>query len=190
MLKLSTKRMHLQPIKKEHFEAFYKNLVLDNRTMEFWHHYQQPLSDEERRDMAQRDFFDHFDNSYRRHGYKTWALFLKEEPENLIGWCGLWASKLNGYGPEIAYMLSSKVHRQGLAVEAARIVITHALKAYAVTQFHAIIDAPNRASCRVAEKLGFTYRGLLSGYSKHEMVLYRLEDCSLFTTEVLELRRV
>lgn len=172
--KLTTKRLIMRPLTGAHFETFYQTFILDAKTMRFWHDYHAELLDKERREMVQRDFFDHFEES-KQLGYPTWAISQKTDPRKLIGWCGLWLPKFEAFGPELAYMLASPHHGQGLIPEAVRRQLQDALERLGIDKVQAIIDAPNRASCQVVEKLGFSFLGQVTAYGSDEMVHYVLE---------------
>jgi RimJ/RimL family protein N-acetyltransferase len=71
-------------------------------------------------------------------------------------------------------MIASPFHGQGLTTEAAAAVVADAFPRYGLAALHAVVDAPNTASRRVAEKLGFTYQGPVKVYGSEDMVLYIL----------------
>ncbi len=185
-LTLETSRLLLRPLLAEDFETFYARLVCDPSVMEFYHAYSRPMSDAGRRARAQRDFFDHFAEGAARFGYVCWALTAKPgltalggEPfaeRELLGWAGVVTPALEdpALGPELAYMIASPLYGLGLTTEAARAVVADAFPRYGLGAMHAVMDTPNAASRRVAEKLGFTYRGQVTVYGSDEMVLYTL----------------
>lgn len=71
---LETPRLVLRPLTVEDFEPFYARLVCDPVVLAFYHAYAQPLTEDERRERAQRDFFDHFARGQARFGYVCWAV--------------------------------------------------------------------------------------------------------------------
>ena len=78
----------------------------------------------------------------------------------LPGWAGIVTPALKdpALGPELAYMLASPFHGRGLTTEAAGAVVADAFPRYGLAVLHAVMDTPNVASQRVAEKLGFACR--------------------------------
>lgn len=72
-------------------------------------------------------------------------------------------------------MLGREWHGQGIVTEAARAVVLDAFPRYGLITLHAVMDAPNWASRRVAEKLGFAYQGPVHVYDSDDMVLYVLD---------------
>lgn len=55
-------------------------------------------------------------------------------------------------------MIAAALHGRGMATEAAGAVLANAYSRYGISSVHAVVDAPNRASCRVLERLGFADR--------------------------------
>ena len=187
--RLETSRLLLRPISADDFAAFYERLVCDPVVMAFYHAYTRPMADAERRARAQRDFFDHFADGAARFGYICWAITAKPtaaasvgtpsgagEEGEILGWAAIVTPSLEdaALGPELAYMIASPFHGQGLTTEAAGAVVADAFPRYGLAALHAVVDTPNTASRRVAEKLGFTYQGPVSVYGSKDMVLYTL----------------
>ena len=187
--RLETARLLLRPIGENDFAPFYARLVCDPVVMAFYHAYARPMTDAERRARARRDFFDHFADGAARFGYICWAITAKNvmtsldgtasapnQAGALLGWAGILTPALadGALGPELAYMISSEYHGQGLTTEAARAVVVDAFRRHGMASLHAVVDAPNVASRRVTEKLGFTYRGPVHVYGSEDMVLYTL----------------
>jgi RimJ/RimL family protein N-acetyltransferase len=86
-------------------------------------------------------------------GFCQWALVLKETSA-LIGFCGF--VPVND-GAEIGWRLAQDAWRRGLATEAARAALRYGFDALGLQRVTAIVQAPNRASIRVCEKLGLTF---------------------------------
>jgi RimJ/RimL family protein N-acetyltransferase len=91
--------------------------------------------------------------NYAEHGYGLWII---ETPEGkFIGDCGLTWQQVNGARKlEVGYHIRSDLQGQGLATEAATACRDFAGEHVEVTELVAIIHPDNRASERVAEKLG------------------------------------
>ena len=186
--RLHTARLLLRPLVPADFESFYTRLVCDPLVMAFYHAYAHPMTDTERRTRALKDFFEHFADGAARFGYICWAIIAKhgkeggetptttEESGDFLGWAGILTPALEDrtLGPELAYMLASPFHGQGFITEAAHAVVVDAFPRYGLASLHAVVDFPNAASRRVAEKLGFRYRGPVHVYGSEDMVLYTL----------------
>ena len=95
-------------------------------------------------------------------------------PCELLGWAGVVTPALSEptLGPELAYMLATALHGRGMATEAAGVVLADAYTRYGLATLHAVVDAPNGASRRVLEKLGFADGGRVQVYGSDEMILY------------------
>lgn len=183
-MRLDTPRLVLRPLTVDDFEPFYARLVCDPIVMTFYHAYAESLTDAERRERAQRDFFDHFADGRSRFGYVCWAVTARAPiatapgapiaADELLGWAGIVTPALTDptLGPELAYMLAGSLHGRGLATEAACAVLADAYPRYRLAAIHAVVDAPNTASCRVLEKLAFANRGRVRVYGSDEMILY------------------
>ena len=179
-LSLSTQRLRLTPITEADFETFCSVLVDDPFVMRFYHSYTRDLGPAERRQRARRDFFEHFREGIP-HGYVTWVLERIDPDvasgERFAGWCGLTTAALPDpwLGPELQYMLARCAQGSGLATEASRAVLGDAFHRLGLRRVHAVIDAPNVPSRRVAEKSGFRFVGPVEVYGSADMVLYSLD---------------
>lgn len=182
--RLDTPRLQLRPLTAEDFEPFFARLVCDPVVMAFYHAYTQPLTEAKRRERAQRDFFDHFADGRARFGYVCWAVTTRAAVAGasgapiaageLLGWAGIVTPALadEELGPELAYMVAAALHGRGLATEAAGAVLADAYPRYGLAAVHAVVDAPNGASRRVLDKLGFADRGRVQVYGSDDMILY------------------
>lgn len=194
-LAIETSRLLLRPLVADDFEQFYARLVCDPAVMAFYHAYSRPMAEAERRARAQRDFFDHFADGAARFGYVCWAITVRpglaDSGEGVVaagelqGWAGVVTPALEdpALGPELAYMIASPLYGRGLTTEAARAVVADAFPRYGLSALHAVMDAPNVASRRVAEKLGFTFRGQVTVYGSDEMFLYTLSRETVVSRE-------
>ena len=183
--RLDTPRLVLRPLTAADFEPFFARLVCDPVVMAYFHAYTAPLPEAERRARTQRDFFDHFADGQARFGYVCWAVTARAPVATaagapivaageLLGWAGVVTPALSDptLGPELAYMLATALHRRGMATEAAAVVLADAYTRYGLATLHAVVDAPNGASRRVLEKLGFADGGRVQVYGSDEMILY------------------
>jgi RimJ/RimL family protein N-acetyltransferase len=94
--------------------------------------------------------------------------------EDLLGFCGF--VRLEGMEePELWYELTQKVWGRGIATEAARACVRYAFEEVGMERLIAGVDAPNRASLRVIEKLGMKDLGNINPSAPEEpyFALYR-----------------
>lgn len=94
---------------------------------------------------------------YGKYGYGLWATVLKETGE-LIGRCGLlpWTIEQR-QEVEVAYLLDKAYWGQGLATEAARAIVRYGFEQLHFSRLICLPEPENKASCRVAEKMGMFF---------------------------------
>ena len=80
---------------------------------------------------------------------------------DFIGYCGLIVGQASAEEPEIAYEFARRIHGNGYATEAARIVVSEAA-ATGRGRLWATVREWNTASLRVLEKVGFHDSGRLT----------------------------
>ena len=125
----------------------------------------------------------HLREEFKKHGF--WSedfkrLLMIDEQEQIIG--SLWIFKPVPYfdALEIGYTLLGREHwGKGLMTEAAGLVVDYVFSTERVNRLEIRCDVENRASARVAEKLGFTHEGIarqatLSRGTHHDMHQYAL----------------
>jgi len=91
--------------------------------------------------------------SSRGHDYGLWIVIRKRDGV-FHGVCGLRDGALRW--PELIFSVATRYAGGGIATEAARGVLRHAFEALRMERIMATVDAPNLASIRVLEKLGFS----------------------------------
>ncbi len=98
--------------------------------------------------------------SYVENGFGLWAVELTASGER-IGLCGL--VRRDGLDhPDIGYAFLPAHEGQGYAVEAAGGTLAHARSHLGLKTLCAVTTPENAASRRVLEKIGLTYRGLIT----------------------------
>lgn len=101
------------------------------------------------------------------HGFGLFSVLLKDSGL-LVGDCGLTRMELAGAGEvELGYDLRGDYWNQGLATEAAAAVRDYAFAALNLPRLVSLIRQGNRASRRVAEKVGMRHEADLveDGYA-------------------------
>lgn len=89
--------------------------------------------------------------SFAAHGYGIW-LACEPGRRTLAGFAGL--LQADEAPPNLVYGIRPDLCGRGLASEAARAVLDHALGPLGLPAVNADVDEPNAASVRVLEKLG------------------------------------
>ena len=110
--------------------------------------------------------------------HQTWGFgpyaVVERSSQAVIGYCGLFYFPDVGGQPEIeiGYRLARSVWGQGYATEAACAVRDFAFNTLGIKRLIAMIDPSNRASVRVAEKIGMQYEKevMFEGYTHPDHV--------------------
>jgi [ribosomal protein S5]-alanine N-acetyltransferase len=112
-----------------------------------------------------------------RYGYGLFSVIHKSD-RILIGDCGLEVMEVDGAAvAELGYDFRSGYWNQGLATEAAAVVRDYALQTPGLPQLISLIRSENRASQRVAEKIGMTRQSRLMRHG-HDYWKYALNPSS------------
>lgn len=115
---------------------------------------------------------------YRKDGFGYYAIILKESG-TLIGQAGLMKSTINGNETvELGYILDNTYWNNGYGIEAARACLEYAFYELDMKTVCCSIRPENKASIRVAEKLGMTLCGNhIILYNEKEMphLIYSIE---------------
>ena len=90
----------------------------------------------------------------------VWGIVTKET-HRLIGTVGLLDCSADHRRAEIGYALHRDYWNQGIATEAVRAIVRHALRKMALNRLEAGCYVGNPASQRVLEKCGFSFEGVL-----------------------------
>jgi RimJ/RimL family protein N-acetyltransferase len=108
-------------------------------------------------EASARDVVEESLATFAARGFGQWVVTEREDGA-LLGFAGL--RPLGGAGEiELLYGLRPSHWGTGLATEAARAVLDHALRELALPRVAARADSPNAASVRVMERLGMRFEG-------------------------------
>jgi len=170
-----TARLDLRPFSGEDFGRFVAEMLTDARVTEFYYSYKDVDDVETIRQQADKDFWDHFQDSRDNHGLEIWAAYENSSTDRFVGWSGLLHTTLSEEygGPELQYMIAGDAHGRGYATEMAAEVLRHADEKLKLKSVIATVDIPNTGSIRVLEKLGFEHEGQIEAYGSSNMFLYR-----------------
>jgi ribosomal-protein-alanine N-acetyltransferase len=110
---------------------------------------------------------------WRRHGFGIWALLAKPGGR-FVGRAGV--AYPHGRGDaELSYTLARRCWGRGLATEAVRAVLRHALAVLRLPRVLGVAQVGNVASQRVLRKAGMTLRGPCQDDGR-EALLYAIEN--------------
>ena len=142
---LVTERMRLRAFEPGDLDALWA-IQRDPVTMRWYPH---PFSREESSSWIDRNR-----ERYERDGFGHWAVDLVADGR-LAGTCGLMVQRVDGMAEvEVGWMFDRALWNRGLATEAGRACRDLAFGPLGRTRLISLVRPENRASCRVAEKLG------------------------------------
>ncbi len=115
--------------------------------------YTESLYDRAREEEYTRNYIDYM---YYYYGYGMWIVRDRENGA-LIGRAGIGHRDVGDeVFMELGYVIAKEYQNKGYATEVCRAVIRYAGEELGVRQIHCFIHPDNRASVRLARKLGFT----------------------------------
>jgi RimJ/RimL family protein N-acetyltransferase len=92
----------------------------------------------------------------------------------------------HGYRATMGYWMAAEMRGNGICTRALRLLSRHALDELLVQRVDLVTDPDNRASQRVAEKVGFQREGILRAHLRHPDG--RIRDSIMFSLLPGELR--
>lgn len=147
MLPLPTKRLRFREMTPADIGQM-SSLLGDPRVMTY---YPAPKTREEA-----AAWIDWNQVNYAHHGYGLWI--VETHDGDFVGDCGLTWQNVNGRSElEVGYHVRQDLQRRGYATEAALSCLEYARDVVEVDRLVAIIHPDNRASRRVAERIGMRH---------------------------------
>ncbi|MBR2459800.1 MAG: GNAT family N-acetyltransferase [Clostridia bacterium] len=113
-------------------------------------------------EYATRAIIDNLRNAYREGTYFELAVVLRETGK-MIGTCGITSVDESNFCAEVGYVLSPDYWGQGIAAEAAAVLINFAFCELGAHRVEARFMKGNENSRRVMEKCGMSYEGMQRG---------------------------
>jgi ribosomal-protein-alanine N-acetyltransferase len=174
---LKTERLMLRPMSLEDFDVFARDMLTDPKVVEHYQSYRGLFDLQQIRVRAAREFWEHFLQSRAATPFEIFSIFENSDrpsQEAFVGWAGLLQSSLSDEygGPELQYMIASRVFGKGYATEASMAVIDEARERKLTSRIIATVDIPNSGSIRVLEKLQFEFVRQINAYGSDDMYLY------------------
>lgn len=113
-----------------------------------------PLFDYEEEKEYEKNYIKYI---YDFYGYGMWLVFLKNEPDKLIGRMGLETRETCGENEsELGYILHPDYRNKGIALEVCKAILAYG-ENLGIKKFLCRIDRGNLVSEKFAQKLGFEY---------------------------------
>jgi len=145
---LETERLRLRQFREGDLDA-YARITADPQTMRYLAHGEPFDRDEASRSLG------FIDAHWRIRGFGLWAVEEKASGA-LVGRIGL--LRPDGWpGLEVAWLVARERWGEGFATEGARAALAHAFRVVGERRAVSLIAPENRASIRVAEKLGMGF---------------------------------
>ncbi|MGH2686564.1 MAG: GNAT family N-acetyltransferase [Actinomycetota bacterium] len=147
-----TERLRLEPVGPEHAEQIWNAAEASLDELRPWLPWARAASPEASRDFAER-------SETAWVADTDYAFTVMEEGE-VVGGVGLHTPRLEGLG-EIGYWSRTDRTRRGYTTEACNALLAFAFQTVGLYRVELRAGVENRASQRVAEKLGFRLEGTL-----------------------------
>jgi ribosomal-protein-alanine N-acetyltransferase len=115
--------------------------------------------------------------AYNNNRAAPWGIQLKDS-DGIIGTAGFVSFDEDKKKAEIGFVLSSEYWNQGLITEAVKRIIRFGFETMELKLIHSRCKPENSASCRVMEKCGFKFDGLM----KSQMLIKgKAEDMKMYS---------
>jgi len=115
--------------------------------------------------------------SFESQGVGLWLIWARDDPADArsIGFCGYWTFEEVEPAAQLLYAFVESATGRGYATETARVLVDYGRTHAGMADVFSAVDAPNAASARVLEKLGFERRGAVPG-AFGDVVLFVLRE--------------
>jgi len=155
---LSTRRLRLEPIEGRHLSQMWEAVGASRAELVPWMAWAIDQSIEE-----QRRFVERAEKGWEENERWGFAIFFEERFAGDIG--------IDSYDPligsaDVGYWIRSDLAGRGLMTEAASAVVEFGFSTLGLHRLELHAAPGNRASVRIAEKLGFQHEGLLRDGSR------------------------
>lgn len=167
---LETKRLRLREIEEKDAASILEYLS-DQEVMK--HYGLEPF-------QTLKEVFDEiswYQSTLKQKTGIRWGITLKEE-DVVIGSCGFLNIASEHSRSEIGYELHKNYWGKGIASEALDAVIAYGFEQLKLQRIQALIEPPNIASLKLAEKQGFIREGLLRNY---EFTCGKFDDMYMYS---------
>ncbi|HMT73918.1 MAG TPA: GNAT family protein [Chitinophagaceae bacterium] len=106
---------------------------------------------------AQMDFYERI----WRDKTGCWWKIVEVQTGKAVGACGMNNYEADHKKAEIGYWLLPSSQKKGIMQEVLPVMIKYLFSEWQLNRLEAVIEKGNEASCRLAEKLGFFFEGVL-----------------------------
>lgn len=153
---LETERLILRKIEKEDAQDIFKYLS-DKEVMKYYGTEPFQTVDEAVRTISR------YESVFKEKSGIRWGITLKGANQ-VIGSCFFYDMASEHYRTDLGYVLNKDYWGQGIAQEAVKAAIKYGFENLNINRIQSVIEPPNLASQKLAERLGFLREGLLRDY--------------------------
>ena len=167
MLSLETKRLIIRELTAADFDDYFT--IIHQKEI---HPYLSHITTN--RDVEYARFVSYIQMVYGFYGFGLWGIF-KKDSGTLIGQAGLECQSIDEESEiMLSYFLDRRYRSCGYAAEACRKILEYAREELEFDRITAVIAPDNKASIRLAGKLGFTFV---------KDTVYQNQTCRLYVNE-------
>ncbi len=162
-----THRLSLRPPQMKDAEAVFQNYARDKLVTRYLHWNPHETIEQT------KTFLKRCVHVWQAGTAFPWVMTLKDTSE-VIGMIEL---RIEEHRADLGYVLAREYWEQGLATEAAKLVIDWAIAQPGIFRVWAVCDVDNHGSARVLEKAGMEREGILRRWLYHPNVDKEPRDC-------------
>lgn len=159
-IKLIGKRIILRPLGKSDAQDLQKNANSREVTRYTQVPYPYRLKDA-------WEFIEKCGQNLRKNSDYEFGIELKKTGK-IIGMTSLMKIDKQSKNAELGYWLGKKYWKQGIATEAAKLILKFGFKKLKLERIYARVFHPNRVSAKFLKKMGFTYEGRLRKHVRNK----------------------
>ncbi|HSG91639.1 MAG TPA: GNAT family N-acetyltransferase [Pseudomonadales bacterium] len=146
---LETQRLLLVPFADGHVDALHALWTNPEVRRYLWEDEVIPRSRAEEMVAASQ-------RTFEERGFGFWSMFLKSEPESLMGFCGFRVFEETDE-PELLYGILPRAWGKGYVTEAGHAAIRFGFEVCGFERILAATDTPNQSSVNVMQRLGMIF---------------------------------
>ncbi len=106
------------------------------------------------------EYVTYLQSRYKSGDFFDWAVILPNE-NKMVGTCGFTRFDFQNNCGEIGYVINPEYHNMGIATDAVGRVIQYGFEKLGLNRIECRFMVDNSASCRVMEKNGMVFEGIL-----------------------------
>ncbi len=168
---LTSARLQLEPMTDAHLDGLHA-VNSDAEVMRY-------LTGAPETREGTKEMIDRVKARWAEWGYSWWSFFELASGELIGAGCIQHLGRDRANPHEIGWRLRRDKWHQGFALEAAEVMAAFAFESVHAPELHAVCNPQNKASSRVMERLGMSYRGIERWYDA---------DCAVYAMTAADWR--